>query len=205
MILAVVGSGGKTTLIKKCAGHYMKQGLKVFVTTSTHMAAEKDALFTDDAGLIIGELEKKRYVMAGMREKEKMRALPETVYKKVCTHADVVLIEADGSNRKPIKYPAEYEPVIYDNVDKIIVVCGLWAIGMRAGDAAHRIGLVKKCLDIEDDTIITAGHIQKLVSEGYVKPLRKKYPDKEIEIYPSHDGSLQQRSIAEKIILGGFI
>ena len=37
MIIAVVGSGGKTTLIKKLAEQYRAQGKKVFVTTTTHM------------------------------------------------------------------------------------------------------------------------------------------------------------------------
>ena len=41
MIKAIVGSGGKTTFIKQQAKDYYNQGLKVFVTTSTHMMIEK--------------------------------------------------------------------------------------------------------------------------------------------------------------------
>jgi xanthine dehydrogenase accessory factor len=39
-------------------------------------------------------------------------------------------------------------------------------------------------------------HIQKLVTEGYLKPLREKYPNKKITVFPRHDGSLYQRAIA---------
>ena len=48
MIIAVVGAGGKTTLIKKLAKQYREQGKKVFVTTSTHMFRETDPLLSDE-------------------------------------------------------------------------------------------------------------------------------------------------------------
>ena len=53
MILCVVGSGGKTTLIKTLAKQYREEKKTVFVTTSTHMFIEEDTLLTDDAELII--------------------------------------------------------------------------------------------------------------------------------------------------------
>ena len=37
MIIAVVGSGGKTTLIKQLASRYRREGKTVLVTTTTHM------------------------------------------------------------------------------------------------------------------------------------------------------------------------
>ena len=96
MIMAVVGSGGKTTLIKKYAERYLRRGLKVLVNTSTHMAIEKDALITDDPGIIIKALDENHYVMAGRMDGEKLGSLSENTYNKVCEHADIVLTEADG-------------------------------------------------------------------------------------------------------------
>ena len=46
MIIAVVGSGGKTTLIKKLASQYRAEGKTVLVTTSTHMFIEEGTLLT---------------------------------------------------------------------------------------------------------------------------------------------------------------
>ena len=46
MIIALVGSGGKTTLLKKMANEFRNEGKKVFVTTTTHMFAEADTLLT---------------------------------------------------------------------------------------------------------------------------------------------------------------
>lgn len=196
MIRAIVGAGGKTALIKRYAAEYLKQGFKVFVTTSTHMFIEEDTLLTDDADEIIRELEEKRYVMAGIKENSKIKSLSPETYSKVCKYADIVLIEADGSKHMPIKFPDTHEPVIYDNVDEIVVVCGLHALHKKAYEVAHRPDLVKKCLNITDDTVIDAVHIQKLVMKGYVEPLREKYPEKKIRIQSNHDGSLYQRAIS---------
>jgi xanthine dehydrogenase accessory factor len=76
------------------------------------------------------------------------------------------------------------------------VVCGLNAIGQKAGDVCHRLELVKACLGIEDDAVITAVHIQKLVTEGYLNPMRPAYPNAKISVSPRHDGTLYQRAVA---------
>ncbi len=196
MIICVVGSGGKTTLIKKLAEQYQKAGKTVFVTTSTHMFIEPDTLLTDDRDAIIRRLKETGYAMAGIPEGQKIKTLPQETYEAVCAAADVVLVEADGSKGVPLKYPNGTEPVIPDNADEILVVCGLNAIGQQAKDVCHRLELVKDCLGIQDDTEMTAAHVQKLVETGYCKPLREKYPNKQIRVVPRHDGSLYQRALA---------
>ena len=196
MTICVVGSGGKTTLIKKLAKRYIKENKTVFVTTTTHMFIEEDTLLTDDADTIIHQLQEKGYAMAGIEEGEKIKALSRQTYEAVCAFADVVLVEADGSKQLPLKYPNATEPVIPENTDEIIVVCGLNAIGQQAKDVCHRLELVKTCLGIQDDTVITASHIQQLVTTGYLTPLSAAYPNVKITCLPRHDGSLYQRTIA---------
>ena len=196
MIIAVVGSGGKTTLIKKLASQYRAEGKTVLVTTSTHMFIEEDTLLTDDAQLIIQALNETGYAMAGIPEGAKIKALSQETFDAVCHYADVVLVEADGSRQLPLKHPGAGEPVIPENTDEIIVVCGLNAIGQKAGDVCHRPELVKNCLGIDDDTIITASHVQKLVTAAYLEPLREAYPNATLTLAPRHDGSLYQRTIA---------
>ena len=199
MIIAVAGAGGKTSLIREMSDRYISQGKSVFVTTSTHMFIEEHTLCTDDAQLIIAQLKDKGFSMAGIAEGQKIKALSKETFDEVCNHADVVLVEADGSKHMPIKYPNKTEPVIPDNADEIIVVCGLHALGQKAKDCCHRLELVKECLGIEDDTIISPAHIQKLVTEGYTKPLREKYPDKKITVVVRHNHTLYQRVIGAMI------
>lgn len=200
MTIAFVGSGGKTTLLKKLAEDFRNDGKKVFVTTTTHMFIEPDTCLSDDAEEIIGQLQNNGYVMAGVPKGEKIGALSFDTYNRVCAHADVVLVEADGSKRLPLKFPNSTEPVIPENTDEIIVVCGLNAIGQKAKDVCHRLELVKNCLKIEDDTVITAEHVQKLVTEGYILPLKEAYPNVKVSLSPRHDGSLYQRALASLMI-----
>ena len=196
MMIAVVGSGGKTTLIRNLAARYRREGKTVLITATTHMFIEKDTLLTDDAGVIVRALKERGCVMAGVPDGEKIKALSGETLAAVRNCADVVLVEADGSRCLPLKYPNATEPVIPEHTDEIIVVCGLNAIGQKAKDVCHRLELVKACLGIEEHTIMEPVHIQKLVTEGYLKPLRASFPKAKISVSPRHDGSLYQRAIA---------
>ena len=185
MIIAVVGSGGKTTLIKKLAAQYRSQGKTVLVTTTTHMFIEKDTLLTDDAGTIIEALRETGYAMAGIPEGEKIKALSKDTFRKVCVCADVVLVEADGSKHMPFKFPNATEPVIPDGVDHIIVVWGPCGLHRPAREVCHRLDLVVQCLGIAEDTLITPAHVQDLLQTGYLIPLRRQYPHTNITVYPA--------------------
>ena len=132
MIISIVGSGGKTTLVKKLATDYRAEGKKVFVTTTTHMYIEEDTLLTDDADTIISALREKGFAMAGIPQGEKIKALSRETFDAVCKHVDVVLVEADGSKHMPLKFPNATAPVIPNNTDEILVVCGLTALGQQA-------------------------------------------------------------------------
>lgn len=196
MIFAVVGSGGKTSLVHEMADSFRAEGKSVFVTTTTRMFAEENTLCTDDASLIVSRLKESGYVMAGLRESGKIAPLPPETCRAVCREADITLVEADGSRQLPFKHPNSTEPVIPDNADEILVVCGLHGIGGKVKDCCHRPELVKICLGIEDDTVMTPAHAQRLVEEGYLKSLRKKYPGKKVTVVPRNDGSLYQRALS---------
>ncbi|MBR2894650.1 MAG: putative selenium-dependent hydroxylase accessory protein YqeC [Oscillospiraceae bacterium] len=200
MVISVVGSGGKTTLIQRMAQAYREQNKKVFVTTSTHMHIEPYTLVSDDADSIVQELERTGFVMAGLAQGIKISPVSPETYENVCAHADIVLVEADGSRCLPLKFPNRTEPVIYPNTDEIIVVCGLHALGKPAREVCHRWELVQACLGISEDTIITPEHIRTLVTQGYLIPLREKYPDKTITLHPSNDGSPEQIAITNWLI-----
>ena len=186
-------------MIKKLANEYRKAGRKVFVTTSTHMFVEEDTLVTENVDNILKELETSGYVMAGAPCGEKIQALPKEVYEEVCKYADEVLVEADGSKHLPLKFPNENEPVIYENVEEIIVVCGLHGLGKKAGEVVHRAELAETYLKIDKEDVIEPETMQKLVMKGYVEPLRKKYKDKVIKIEPNMANTMYERVIATLI------
>lgn len=185
MIISIVGSGGKTTLIKKLTEQHRRVGRTVFVTTTTHMFIEEDTLLTDDADTIIQQLKEKGYAMAGIPEGKKIKALSKETYATVCAYADVVLVEADGSKHMPLKYPNASEPVIPNNTEQIIVVWGPHGLQKPAREVCHRLELVIQCLGITEDTIITIEHVTGLLQEGYLQPLRRQYPNADILVWPS--------------------
>ena len=183
-VIAVAGAGGKTTRIHNLAKQYKNQGKKVLVTTTTHMYREEGCILSGNVEEIIQRLDTCGYCMAGLpAEDGKMKGLLKEVYEKVCDFAEVVLVEADGSKGYPVKYPADHEPVIPDNVTEIQVVMGLRSIGHPVGEVCHRKELVMKCLKVTEDTLLTKDHLDTLVMEGYVKPLGKQYPETRIEIF----------------------
>ena len=184
MIQAIVGSGGKTTLLKTLAQQYRAQGKRVFVTTTTHMFIEEDTLLTDDAPTMIQALKERGYAMAGIPDGIKFKALSGETYAAVCAHADVVLVEADGSKGLPLKFPNATEPVIPEHADEIIVVWGPHSLGRPAREVCHRPELVLECLDIDGDTPITRDHVARLLEKGYLTPLAERYPSAKIVIYP---------------------
>ena len=184
MIIAIVGSGGKTTLLKKLAKQYREAGKTVFATTTTRMFIEEDTLLTDDAQTIIRALQETGCVMAGIPEGIKFRSLSPETFQAVCVHADVVLVEADGSKHLPLKYPNSSEPVIPENTDEIIVVWGPHGLHRPAREVCHRLELVTRCLGITEETLITMDHVTKLLREGYLIPLHRQFPRAEIRIWP---------------------
>ena len=62
----------------------------------------------------------------------------EECYREICREADLILVEADGSRGLPVKYPGPREPVIPDNVNMILCVCGLSGLGRPGQAVCHR-------------------------------------------------------------------
>lgn len=199
MITAIVGAGGKTTLLHSLAENYIQEGKSVFVTTTTHMLIEPDTLLTDDPDIIKAELSKKGYAMAGIRNGEKIKNLSLCTYEEVCDIADEVLVEADGAKHFPLKIPNESEPVIPSNANRIIVVCGMHSIGKKAGEVIFRLDTAKETYGITKDTLVTPNLIQKLINKCYLEKLMEKYSDKEIIIHAANAETLFERTSASLI------
>lgn len=196
MITCVVGSGGKTTHIHKLANAFRAQGKSVIITTTTHMYKEPETLVTDDPQEIISCLNKNHFAFVGKpcEDNQKIQSISPETFNAVKDYADEILIEADGSRGLPLKMPAESEPVILPDCDKVIIVSSLTALGKKANEVIHRLSYAIPVLGIDEDTIITAPHIQTLLRKGYLEPLMDKSFTREIHI--NHDGSLYQRALA---------
>ena len=96
MVIAVAGSGGKTTRIHKLRDQWLSQGKTVFVGTTTHMKIEKETILDPSIEEIKEQLEKKNYCMAGtsIAGTQKIGPLPDEILKQAADFADAALIEA---------------------------------------------------------------------------------------------------------------
>ena len=126
-VISVVGAGGKTSLIFAWARELADAGKSVVITTTTHMYRPERM----EEGNI-------RIVVSDDPERpDKVTAPPAEILEGLREKADVVLIEADGSRRMPLKWPADREPVIPDYTDITVCVAGLSALGGKTADVVY--------------------------------------------------------------------
>jgi len=130
-VTAVIGSGGKTSLIARLCRELPGT---VIVCTSTHIfPAEGLPLVTG----ILSAMPADKVCVGTPVEQGKLAA-PLQTFEELAAMADYVLVEADGSRQLPLKAHLEYEPVIPACAGQVIQVVGLSGMGKSIEKAAHR-------------------------------------------------------------------
>ena len=199
MVTAVVGAGGKTTLIRELSARYRAQGKRVLVTTSTHMFREPSTLVDAQAAQIAAALQTEGFAMAGSAAPEgKIGPLPPGLY-AACAAADEVLVEADGARGHLVKLPRAGEPVIFDNVTDIVLVINLKAEGLPLRVAAHHPEQVAAALGVAQDTPLTPALLGRLAAL-YRAHLRSRWPDKRLRLHLNYRPDQQALAAA---LMGG--
>lgn len=127
-VISVTGAGGKTSLIFAWAKELAASGKKVVITTTTHMAKYGGPL--DEGITIIADDDP--------GHPGKVMSPGDDILEKLKDEADVVLIEADGSRRMPLKWPAPWEPVVPEYSDFTVCVAGLSALGRNTSEVIYR-------------------------------------------------------------------
>ena len=105
MIIAVVGSGGKTTRIHRLTEKYRKAGKKVFVTTTTHMYREDGCDTSGNAAQIQEKLNVYGYCMAGLPAENATIKACEELRKKICMiGAGMLEVDAETGEIKLVDF-----------------------------------------------------------------------------------------------------
>ena len=173
--IAWVGAGGKTSLIFAVAKELFKD--RCVITTTTKMAMSEKSL-ADHAieteiiqRIDFSEISGINFVYSGkiISEPTKVKGFDEDqlllISKKLIEKNIPLFIEADGSNRKPLKFPAEHEPVIPKFVNKVCLVVGLSAIGKPLNNENfHRPETISKILGVPLGTKINWEHLYAILS-----------------------------------------
>lgn len=129
-LTAVMGSGGKTSLVCRLADEL--SAARVIIATSTHMR-QVPALQARVCAVVPGTP-----AIVGTPCGDGKFGPPEQSWAELCTLADYVLVEADGSRGLPLKAHLPHEPVLPQEAGQVIAVLGLTGLGRPIAEAAHR-------------------------------------------------------------------
>lgn len=200
-MIAFVGGGGKTGLIFRLAREITEAGKKVIITTTTHMARDAEHPLAVDGNPRELKMNIEHYgysIAASIDEKSgKLCGLsPErlTEMKKEC---DVILVEADGSRRLPLKVPEEWEPVIPVSADAVVGVVGLDSLEKPICSIVHRAERTAAFLGKSIYSIVLPEDIVKIASSQ--AGLRKDVGKRPYRVYLNKSDLLLSHDAAEEI------
>jgi probable selenium-dependent hydroxylase accessory protein YqeC len=153
--VSFVGGGGKTSLAEYLGGQAASRGKRAVLTTTTRIKADLPYLIFGEKGLPKGACAGGFVRVGKSVEEEKLTGLSADEVKRLGAECDFVLVEADGAKRQPLKYPADYEPVIPPFSDLIVVVAGLDALGAAIAREVFRWQLFTQAAGLPGETEIT--------------------------------------------------
>lgn len=156
--VSFVGAGGKTTLAERLGREAGLAGKSVAVTTTTKIFAKKPYVLFEDIRSSGSSRERTPdgFVRIGKtHEGEKLTGLTFDDVRMLGDTFDLILIEADGAKRYPLKYPAEHEPVIPPFSDRVFVVAGLDALHQKVSASVFRWELARGVAGISRDAVVT--------------------------------------------------
>ena len=151
-VTAVIGGGGKTTLLRVLGEELASGGARVLLcATAKFFPFDGLPCLPDPTVEALEEaLASRRLVCAGtpVPGTGKLTA-PAVPMARLAELADYVLAEADGSAGRPLKAHAPHEPPVPREAGQVICVVGASGFGRPIGEAAHRPGLYARLAGAE--------------------------------------------------------
>ena len=160
-ITALVGGGGKTTLMLQMARELSKSGARVIISTTTHIFPPEGISTSNPETVKSAKtaLEQNNLVCFGKPAEQGKLSAPAISPEEMTQLADYVLIEADGAKHLPLKAPAEHEPVIPAQTRLVIAVAGLDGAGRRIRETAFRADRYAALCGKSEDDLVSAEDI----------------------------------------------
>ena len=173
--ISVIGSGGKTTLLRYLSG---RLDGTVILTTSTHIfpfpdvplvetgMEETDAARRQIIHAIRSALSRSRVICLGrMLPSGKLSSpSPPVSFEDLSQEADFVLVEADGAAGHPLKAHRPWEPVIPVCSDMTICVTGASGLGQPASLACHCPELFSSLAGISCGQPVDEEHVARVLN-----------------------------------------
>ncbi len=178
-VVAFVGAGGKSSAILTIAGELTEAGMTVLVAPTTKMTLKEaerigplltskdldelrtragETLSGGSSGVVVG---------SGLLSKNRVGGVEPAWISALASLADVVLVEADGSRRRPIKGTADHEPALPDSTTLLVATANISAFGMPVDEEhVHRPEIFSKLTGIGPGQSITAKAFALALAQG---------------------------------------
>lgn len=137
-VTAVIGGGGKTTLLRTL-GEELAERNRVLLCTTTKIFPFPGLPCANTREELDALRRKHRLLCAGtpVSGTGKLTA-PSVHMTELVSWFDYILVEADGSAQRPFKAHAAHEPVIPAEANQVICVVGACGFGRPVEEAVHR-------------------------------------------------------------------
>lgn len=156
-VTAVIGGGGKTTLLRTLGEELARSGARVILATTTKFLPFPGIETVPGGEREIAKALGRRPLVCATAPWGKSGKLAESPVPmtRLAALADYVLVEADGSAGLPLKAHAPHEPVIPAEAARTILVVGASGFGRAIRDAAHRPERYAALAGCEIETAVT--------------------------------------------------
>lgn len=183
-ITAIIGSGGKSTLLKALGLELMRAGGRVLLCTTTHMFPVAGVPWNGSSRLLdaapwkpgaahvpgctceaCAGLARGSICQAGVLDPETGKlSAPAEPLGGLAQRFNYVLAEADGSKRLPLKAHAAWEPVIPSGTANIVWIVGASGLGKPINEAVHRPELFCERCGCEPTDIATPERVAQVLN-----------------------------------------
>lgn len=178
-IIAFVGGGGKSSLIKRLSNELKELKKRVIITTTTHIyKPEHNVVLHENLDEIKDALEKHCVVTVGLHsDNQKLKSFSDSFLAQLPNICDVLLIEADGSKHMPIKAPAIHEPVIPSYTTLVVGVTGLDCLGKPINEVSHRAEILANVLNKKQNNLLLPEDVATILEseQGQKKNVTCRY------------------------------
>lgn len=174
-ITAIVGAGGKTTVLSKLVEYAGLKGQPTLVTTTTRLYESQVALWNPYYGTDFNDAEDACHKamqrgrcaawFSGI-DGTKVTSLPSQAIDEMhMVHPNwQILVEADGAKEKWLKAPKTTEPIIPAKTTTTIGVVNLQMLGMELTEEhVHNLGAVADIMERAEGAVVTSSMLARLV------------------------------------------
>ena len=159
-VVSAVGAGGKTTTLLRLADEYVRTGIPVIVTTTTHIMKED-----------------KEWFLSGFSEEKIREQLQKSgqVWVGAPAPGGKLARLSNHELEKVLRLEVPHEPVILPETTHVLSVYGLDSVGKRIEETVFRPELAEKLLNKKRTESVTAEDIALLAASRSAG--RKGCPD----------------------------